>query len=105
MPLFEQRNRTRMSPLQRGERRFHFYDASRSVGYDECRATLNEWLSEIPDSERIKLATRMKSGGDLGFKTGTCELIVHSLLKRLQRDIVPHPEIKGSSGRPDLLAT
>lgn len=65
--LFEDRERTRTEPLRRGEQLFEFYDSSASPGYDEFRAVVNGWLTQIRADDCAELISRMRYGGDREF--------------------------------------
>src|SRR5262245_49106572 len=57
--LFENRERTRMEPLRRGETLFDFYDSCARPGYDEFRSVVNGWLAQMPVKDRNELISRM----------------------------------------------
>jgi Ribosomal protein L7/L12 dimerisation domain len=103
--LFEDRKRTRVEPLRRGESLFQFYDDCARSGYDELRSIVNGWLAEVPETERGELITRMQNGGDREFGTALCELAVHAFLLRSGCKVLVHPQVPGSSKRPDFAAT
>jgi Ribosomal protein L7/L12 dimerisation domain len=100
--LFDDRKRTRMEPLQRGDGLFQFYDECGRPGYDEFRSIVNGWLAEMPAEERNDLITRMKNGGDQAFRTSLCELSVHAYLLRCGYKVAVHPRVPESSKRPDF---
>ena len=101
MPLFENKNRTRIQPLRPGEGRFEFYDQVDGPNHDQLRSLINLWIGELHASEISGFITRMQSGE---FDTALPELIVHATLKRLGYAVTLHPEIQGTSKRPDFLA-
>jgi GatB domain/GatB/GatE catalytic domain len=102
--IFEERPRTREEPLQRGEHLFDFYDQSNRDGYEEFRALLNLWLSEVEEAHQAEIISRMRYGGNSAFRATLCELLVHALLKRLGYEVAVHPKVPGSSARPDFVA-
>jgi hypothetical protein len=103
--LFEDRQRTRMDPLGRGEELFEFYDTCGRHGYDEFRSIVNAWLAEMPMEARAELITRMRDGGNREFQSALCELVVHAFLVRSGYKVVLHPDVPGSTKHPDLAAT
>jgi hypothetical protein len=103
--LFDDRKRTRMEPLQRGENLFQFYDECGCSGYDEFRSIVNGWLAEMPEGERGDLITRMQNGGDREFRTALCELAVHTFLIRSGYKVLVHPQVPGSNKHPDFAMT
>jgi aspartyl-tRNA(Asn)/glutamyl-tRNA(Gln) amidotransferase subunit B len=101
--LFAEGTRSRQEPLKRGEQLFQFYDECGRSGYDEFRALLNTWLSEIKsDEHRMELISRAQNGGNTAFKGVLCELLVHALLVRLGYTISIHPDVPGSKRHPDF---
>jgi hypothetical protein len=104
MPLFARGHRTRLEALRRGERLFAFYDSCGRTGYEEFRALVNVWLSEMPDQARTDLISRMRDSTDQDFQAGLFELVIHAMLVRLSHDVVVHPEIPSRSRQPDFRA-
>jgi Ribosomal protein L7/L12 dimerisation domain len=103
--LFDDRKRTRMEPLKRGDSLFQFYDECGRSGYDEFRSIVNGWLAEMPGAERGDLITRIRNGGDREFGTALCELQIHAFLIRSGYKVVVHPQIPGSTKHPDFAVT
>jgi hypothetical protein len=104
--LFDDRQRTRSEPLRRGESLFDFYDSCARPGYDEFRCVVNGWLEQLPThDDREKLISRMRYGGDREFGSSLAELSIHALVLGSGCDARPHPEVPGSTKRPDYLAT
>ncbi|WP_457488909.1 hypothetical protein [Tardiphaga sp. P5_C10] len=59
-------------------------------------------MANLAESEQVELISRMSKGGDRAFQSGLIELVVHSFLVSLDHKVVLHPEIEGSSKRPDF---
>jgi len=102
--LFEEHQRTRTEPLKRGETLWEFYDACALPGYDEFRSVINQWLGEISEKDSRELIGRMKYGGNREFGACLCELSVHAFLIKSGFKVVAHPEIPGTTKRPDFAA-
>jgi hypothetical protein len=102
--LFEDRQRTRTEPLRRGEQLFDFYDSCASSGYDEFRSVVNGWLAQMPADDRAALITRMRYGGDREFGSSLSELSIHTFIAGSGSRARPHPEVPGSTKRPDYAA-
>jgi hypothetical protein len=102
--LFERRERTRTEPLRRGEKLFEFYDSCVSVGYEEFRVAINGWLADMPAEARLELITRMRYGGDREFGAALSELALHAFIIGSGYHASPHPQVAGSSKRPDYAA-
>lgn len=103
--LFEDRKRTRTEPLRRGESLFEFYDSCASPGYDEFRSLVNGWLMQLPAEDRDKLISRMRYGGDREFGSSLSELSLHPFILGSGYRASIHPEVPGSTNRPDYAAT
>lgn len=99
--LFDNRARTHKEPLRRGDGLFEFYDSCARHGYDELRSTVNGWLLQMPAGDRDKLITRMRYGGDREFGSALTELSLHAFILGSGYSASPHPEIPGSTRRPD----
>jgi hypothetical protein len=103
--LFEDRERTRQEPLRRGEALFDFYDSCSSHGYDQLRSVVNGWLAQMPADDRNNLITRMRYGGDREFGSSLSELSIHAFILGSGCRAGLHPEVPGSTKRPDYAAT
>lgn len=103
--LFEDRERIRTEPLRRGETLFDLYDSSASPGYDEFRAVVNGWLAQMPADNRAALISRMRNGGYREFGASVVELSLHAFILGSGCRASPHPEVPGSTKRPDYAAS
>lgn len=102
--LFEDRERTRTDPLRRGEQLFDFYDSSASPGYSELRSVVNGWLARMSASDRAELITRICYGGDREFGAALSELSTNAFIVGSGYRATPHPQVSGSTKRPDFAA-
>jgi hypothetical protein len=102
--LFEDRQRTRKEPLERGESLCDFYDSCALPGYEQFRSIINRWLKEMPEKDRQELISRMRYGGNREFGACLSELSVHAFLIRSGFKVTVHPEIPGTTTRPDFAA-
>lgn len=102
--LFEDRERTRTEPLRRGEQLFDFYDSSASPGYNEFRAVVTGWLAQMPADDCAELITRMRYGRDREFGAALSELSIHAFIVGSGYRVGPHPQVPGSTKRPDFAA-
>lgn len=101
MYLFDNKNRSRTTPLRSGENKFDYYDQAYGEAYDKLRGLINSWFSETPEEMAHELICRMKSGE---FNSALLELITHTLLKHLGYTVQIHPSIAGTQKQPDFLA-
>lgn len=102
--LFENRERTRMEPLRRGEALCDFYDSCARPGYEEFRSVVNGWLAQMQPSARTELISRMRYGGDREFGASLSELSLHAFVVGSGFRASPHPAVPGSAKRPDYAA-
>jgi hypothetical protein len=102
--LFEDRERTRTGPLRRGENLFEFYDSCAMDGYHEFRSVVNGWLVQMPYKDRDELITRMRYGGSREFESSLTELSLHAFILGSGYRVRIHPEIRGTTKRPDYAA-
>ncbi len=103
--LFDERERTRSEPLQRGENLFEFYDCCGRHGYNEFRALVNGWLAQLPADDCKSLISRMHYGRNREFGASLVELSLHPFIVRSGYSATLHPEIPGTKKRPDYAAT
>jgi hypothetical protein len=103
--LFEKCERTRTEPLQRGEGLFEFYDRCAAPGYHEFRAVVNGWLTQMQADARNDLISRMRYGGDREFGSSLIEVSLHAFIVGSGCKAIPHPEVRGTTKRPDFLVT
>jgi hypothetical protein len=103
--LFDDRARTRKEALRRGDGLFEFYDSCACPGYDELRSVANGWLARMPADDRDKLISRMRYGGDREFGAVLTELSLHAFILGSGCRASPHPEIPGTTKRPDYAVT
>lgn len=101
-PLFEQRMRTRQEPLRRGENLFEFYDSCGCDGYNDFRSIINGWLAKLPAESCNELISRMRYGGNREFGACLAELLVQSFIRGSGYGVGVHPEVPGSTKRPDF---
>lgn len=104
-PLFDDFKRTNATPASHQESSFDFL--SRIAGdYWECpRALMQEWLDRIPgEQEYNDVRQRFRSRDDEQFRSAFLELYLHESLVRAGYTVTIHPEVTGTSRRPDFLA-
>jgi hypothetical protein len=102
LTVFSNKTRTDDRPRMRGEDLFAFYDRSPRRPFEVFRELVNSWAAEIPDDPARDVVSRMRKGGDLGFATSLCEVILHRAIGRLGFALQAHPELPGTSNRLDF---
>jgi hypothetical protein len=103
--IFSQNVRTDTSPRNYTESTFAHLDRSARPACGRIRAQICDWCNQVPDSERREFVQRIRSSDDLLFHSAFLELYTHQLLLATRHSVVFHPELAGTSKRPDFLAT
>jgi hypothetical protein len=101
--LFEEKVRTRAEPKKQGENDFAFYDSATGVDYDQYRATLNNWVAELPKDARKDMIGRLRADDRYGYQAALAELLIHAALKRQSYQIEIHPKTEQNSNQLDFL--
>ncbi|WP_433344208.1 hypothetical protein [Micromonospora sp. CA-111912] len=102
MPIFDDSIRVDHMPRKPNEVEYNFLNRSARPFFAEVRRLLTEWVGQYPSSERNSLIKSMQAGGDQGFESGFWELYLHEAYRRSGYSITVHPEVPGSSKRPDF---
>lgn len=103
--LFEQKVRIRETPLRQGENLYPFYDERIATGYDEYRAAVNSWITQLDNSDAAELISRFRSGDDQTYHAAMAELVVHACLIASGFHVSCHPSNVHETNRPDFLAS
>lgn len=103
--IFDDVERNDLAPKRHGETEFAFSNRSARPEFGLVRNLVEELLAEYPEGERAELIARIRSGVDDAFRSATFELILHGEMVRLGATLECHPEVPGSSGRPDFKVT
>jgi hypothetical protein len=102
MELFEEFPRSYNGITTPGEGTFAFMNRS---AWDECnltRETLNAFFRRYPAGEQTEMKAKLQSTTQ--FSSAFFELFSHELLLRLGFHVLVHPELEGTTKRPDFLA-
>jgi hypothetical protein len=102
--LFDAVARTDESAARHLEGRYRFLNRKAGVFFDRIRATMEDWWRRYPAEGRADLRGRFRSGSDEAFSGAFWELYHHECLIRQGYEVTLHPEVPGTSGRPDFLA-
>ena len=101
MKLFEDKPRTDNKPAKYLDNIFDFYDRSNQPQFVPIRQTLNLWFERYPQEEKKELFARFKKS----FSSAFYELFLHELFTKQGFSLLPHPEVPGTSKRPDFLVS
>ena len=102
-PLFDNVNRPDLGPRLYAEDTYSFLNRATGPFWERIRGKLDRWSTAYPD-ETGDLRRRFRSRDHRQHYGAWWELYIHQLLTSLGFEVTPHPEVHGSSGRPDFLA-
>lgn len=101
--LFSEALRSDQTPKQATETEFAFLDRSAWTAAEKVRSVMEACMMNYPLAERAELISRLRSGVEHQFASGTFELFLHEYLRQLGFSLTPHPELSnGSTKRPDF---
>jgi hypothetical protein len=92
------------SPREASEPMSNYLARSTAGGAREMRAWLNESLMLVPIDELVETLGRLR-GTDVGFRSAVWELACVRVLEGLGHQLEWHPDLPGTSKRPDWLVT
>lgn len=104
-PLFDDFKRIAATPASHQESSFEFLNRIAGDYWEHPRALMQEWLDRIPGVQEYNdLRQRFRSGDDEQFRSAFLELYLHESLLRTGYTVTIHPEVQGTTRRPDFLA-
>jgi hypothetical protein len=78
--LFENKERTRLSPMRQGESEYAYYDACARPGYAAYRALINQWIERLPTGGRAEIVARFRRREMTSYRETLAELVVHEAI-------------------------
>lgn len=105
MTLFEKYQRSDGSAPRHAESTYQLIDRRVGDSWDRVRSDLNDWFESYPEDGSEDLCRRFRSPKSDQHLGAWWELYVHELLRRLNFQIDLHPNIPGTSRRPDFSAS
>jgi len=104
-PLFDSVRRYDTSVAGFQESTIAFLNRIAGSYWDYPRHLMQQWMDRIGDDKSYNdLLIRFRSGDNEQFRSAYLELYLHESLLRAGYEIVLHPEIPGTTRRPDFLA-
>lgn len=100
--LFDDFQRTNGNPSEYREPLYTFLNRAAGGCWQSVRDNLTEWLSDYPVDEQPTLIARFRRTDRRGFLGAFWELYLHELFRRLGFQIELHPEVAGTTHRPDF---
>jgi len=103
--VFDHFNRTDSTPATHQESTFEFLNRIAGDYWEHPRALMQGWLDRIPSEQEYNdLRQRFRCRDDEQFRSAFLELYLHESLVRAGYTVTIHPEVQGTSRRPDFLA-
>lgn len=104
MTIFSAITRTNPSPASHGDSDFQFLDRVSGLYWDQIRDLIEDWFSRLCPDAHADVRGRLRSKDDRQSKGAFFELYLHECLLRMGYSVTCHPELDGTSRRPDFLA-
>ncbi|KIQ20904.1 hypothetical protein RT99_12860 [Flavobacterium sp. MEB061] len=101
MKLFEDKFRDNYKRAETNQNVYEYYDTNQQYHIVKIRELLNKWFENYPTSYKTDLKNNFKNH----FYNAFYELFVHEIYFCQGYILEPHPEIQGTTRRPDFLAT
>ena len=101
--LFDDIKRTDASPRQINEPFFTYLNRSAHREATEIRARLESWFRRFPVEAHDDVRGRFYAEDDRDHRGAIFELFIHELFTRLDCKVKAHPDVPGTSSRPDFL--
>jgi hypothetical protein len=102
--IFSAVERTDPSPAGHGDSHFEFIDRVAGHYWDQVRGLIEDWFSRLCPDAQADVRGRLRSRDDRQSKGAFFELYLHECLLRMGYTVTCHPEVEGTSRRPDFLA-
>lgn len=102
MRLFDDLERFDRSPAAHGEDGFSFLNRADGIGWARIRDVLERWFADYPPAHAGDLRGKFRSKRAGAHFGAWWELYLHRLLQRLGYEVEVHPEMPGTSSRPDF---
>lgn len=103
--LFDLIERTDGGPAKYAEPSFPDWNRTARKDIAIVRAHLKDWFTRYPSGHQIDLRGRFRSPNDVHHRGAFFELFLHEMLLRLGCSIEIHPEVPGTSKRPEFRVT
>jgi hypothetical protein len=101
--LFEARARTDREPSRYGESRFEFLNRAGGPVFSRCRVVMETWFAAYPADGRRDVCARFQARDNRTMLGAFWELYQHEAMRRRGWRITLHPEVPGTTRRPDFL--
>jgi hypothetical protein len=102
-PIFDALTRTDRHPARHLDSTFKFYNRVAGPVWDRIRDNVESWFKDFPADGHADVRARLRSTSDEVFSGAFWELYLHQSLTRMGLEVVLHPEVPGTTKRPDFL--
>jgi hypothetical protein len=83
---------------------YAFLDRVAGPVWDRIRQLIEDWVTDYNAGDRAEMVTRLQSGkDDIAFTAAYWELLLYQGLKALGFKVTCHPQVAGTTKRPDFL--
>jgi hypothetical protein len=89
-------------PARYAEPSFPYWNRSARRDINHVRIVLEEWFREYPPEHAADLRGRFRSSNDVQHRGAFFELFLHAMLRRLDCAVEVHPELPGTTKRPEF---
>jgi hypothetical protein len=100
--LFDSFERSDATPGRHTESTFDFLNRVRSERWERVRCELDRWFAQYPTNQRADLWARFRSSSPRQHWPAWWELYLFRLFGCLGYEVEVHPNLVGSSARPDF---
>lgn len=103
-PLFDNNVQRLPPPKRPTEGDFAFLNRADGAPWDALRDLFETWYEDYPDPDN-DLRNRFRSNLRSQHVAAWWELYIFALFRRLGYDVTPHPDMPGTTKKPDFLVT
>jgi hypothetical protein len=101
--VFSDRQRSDSSPRS-AESQYAFLDRVAGPVWDRIRQLIENWVSDYSAGDRPEMIARLQGRkDDIAFAAAYWELLLYQGLKTLGFEVTCHPQLAGTTKRPDFL--
>jgi hypothetical protein len=101
--VFDQLERSDGSPAGHAESNAEFLNRVHTPYWEAVRTLIEEWFGRLCADAQADVRARLRSRDDRQFRAAFWELYLHETLTRAGYRVTCHPEVDGTTRRPDFL--
>lgn len=104
MAIFDDMIRNNSTPKKHSESHASFLNRVHTPYFDAIRQLVEDWFGHLDPDSQADMEARLKDNNDVNFCPAFWELYLHESLRTAGYRVTCHPEIPGTSRKPDFLA-